>query len=106
MKKEIRLTKKENEIIYLVQNGYVFITGNDFGAFISMGYDNRKIRMDVWRSLLVKNLIFQNCNNHYQFDLTEKGKHIKTTPVKFPPWATFISIKEYTDYKNNQIDKP
>lgn len=82
----MKLTPKQNEVIFLLQNGYVLVTGPDCGAILTMGYDNRVLRLDLFFNLVKKKLIYQE-SAFFHYVLTDFGKSTKTTPVPIPDLA-------------------
>lgn len=79
-----KLTKKENEIIYRLQSGWILITSND-SCWIRCCGDNDKgflFGTRVFANLLEKELIAQQLRHPFNYVLTQKGKEISVKEVK------------------------
>ena len=83
-KVKIKLTPKQNSVIYCLQNGWVLITDMMMsGAIVG----NNKLQYNIssglfWR-LVNMNLIYQKIDNGFDYTLTELGKNCITKKVDF-----------------------
>lgn len=85
----MKLTPKQNEVIYLLQNGEILITDSDTkGALLTNSTKtiNGSIRLNnrIFWNLVDKDLIYQGSwmESRCSFILTKKGKEIKTKTPK------------------------
>jgi hypothetical protein len=72
----IKLTPRQKEVVKKLQEGWVFITGSDFGAILSKGYENEQIRLNLFFNLVKKGIIWQE-HEHYNYILSDLGREIK-----------------------------
>ena len=79
---KIKLTPKQNAVIYLLQNGWELITDSEMrGAEVCNSTHQFHINGGLFWNLVEKGLIFQNRMKGDWYTLTELGKEIKTKPV-------------------------
>ncbi len=79
----MKLTPKQNCVIYLLQQGWVLITDQSMTGAI-VGNENWEFRINgglFWR-LVNMDLIYQDLSWPFDYKLTTLGKKIKTKPVE------------------------
>jgi len=81
---DVKLTKKQIEIIKKARDGYEFFIGTSETSgrqhyYISKGFDNIYFRADTFTRLLHNKLIYQEQRTYY-YELTELGETINLTP--------------------------
>jgi hypothetical protein len=82
---DMRLTKKQNEVIYCLQNGWVVVTDNTVtGAWIAGDTGQFHINNGVFWRLVDKGLLWQSTHlkDRHCYVLTDKGWDIKTKKVE------------------------
>ncbi len=83
--KAVKLTPKQNAVIWCLQNGWILITSSDMkGAIVAGKTLQFEINAGLFWRLVHKDLIYQGTwrESRYDYILTEKGKQIKTKPVE------------------------
>jgi len=80
-----KLTPKQNAVIWCLQNGWFLLTDREIkGAYVVSEKLKYHINNGLFWRLVDMNLIYQGtAKEHFEYILTEKGKHIKTKPVSF-----------------------
>ena len=78
----MKLTPKQNMVIYCLQNGWKMLTDqSESGAWIvNEKYEFHINNGIIWR-LMEKTLIGQSLSSPFEFGLTLQGRKIKTKPV-------------------------
>lgn len=82
--KPLKLTPKQNAVIYCLQNGWSLITDSGFkGAFVGNDKMQFEINAGLFWRLVKMDLIYQGDfkTSRFGYVLTEKGKSIKTKKV-------------------------
>lgn len=81
----MKLTPKQNAVIYLLQQGWVLIT-SAYDKFVTVAGKSHQFNISItlfW-NLVEKGLIYQSMNwekDRFAYILTKLGKEIKTKPV-------------------------
>lgn len=79
---DLKLTVKQNCVIYCLQNGWVLVTDMEAtGAIVGNNKSQYRINNGLFWRLFDMGLIYQNSREGHAFTLTEKGKSFKTKPV-------------------------
>lgn len=80
---KIKLTPKQNDVIWCLQNGWVLITDSSSkGAIVAIAQKEYKINNGVFWNLVDKGLIYQGFAIYrFNYILTDLGKSIKTKPM-------------------------
>ena len=79
----IKLTPKQNAVIYCLQNGWVFITDMEVkGALVCNNKYEFRINNGLFYRLIELGLVYQGLV-YQEFVLTELGKRIKTKKIEF-----------------------
>jgi hypothetical protein len=82
--KKVKLTVKQNAVIWCLQNGWILITdSNRKGAIVAANKQQYQINNGLFWRLVHMDLIYQGdfATHRYNYVLTELGKTIKTKPV-------------------------
>ena len=81
---EIKLTPKQNAVIYCLQNGWILVTDSEVrGATVARNKISFTINNGVFWNLVDKGLIYQGGNEvRHHFVLTTLGMKIKTRKVE------------------------
>lgn len=78
----MKLTPKQNAVMYCLQNGWMLITDCEMrGADVCSKTHQFHINGNLFWNLVEKGLIFQNSAERFYYTLTDLGKTIKTKPV-------------------------
>jgi len=78
----MRLTPKQNAVIWCLQNGWVLITSSESRVIICANNTSQfEFGRRLFDNLLGKGLIHQLISSPFDFVLTKEGKNIKTKPV-------------------------
>lgn len=77
----MKLTKKQIEIVFLMQNGYILLIGQSETSFrpyymVSKGYTNVYFRSDTFARLMESDLIYQELSYPFNWLLTKKAKEL------------------------------
>ncbi len=78
---ELKLTPKQNQVIWCLQNNWILVTSCDMkGACVSLNKENQfNINNGVFYNLVDKGLIYQSgAESGFWYLLTSLGKSIKT----------------------------
>lgn len=82
----MKLTVKQNAVIWCLQNGWELITSNDIpGALVVTKKHEYRISNRLFWNLVDKGLIYQGSWDKHRYDyvLTPFGKNIKTKKIDF-----------------------
>jgi predicted transcriptional regulator len=81
----MKLTAKQNAVIYCLQNGFSLITSDEMkGAIVGSNNYEFRINNGLFWGLLKKGLIAQGTQRQrFNYGLTELGMSIKTRKVNF-----------------------
>jgi hypothetical protein len=80
----IKLTRKQNAIIYCLQNGWVLITSKDHPQVLCCTKELEFwITSSMFWKLVNMGLIYQQLSYPFDWVLTREGKEFKTKPVSF-----------------------
>ena len=76
---KIKLTKRQAEVVGLMQDGWEFFTGlseatNRQYFLVSKGYDKEQFNASVFSNLLSKGIIYQEMQHPFNWHLTELGE--------------------------------
>lgn len=78
-KDKIKLTAKQMEVVKCLQGGYILICNSERkGAIVANAKPRHEFRINngvFWR-LVEKGLIFQDSNDHFNYNLTTFGKSL------------------------------
>jgi len=77
---KIELSKKQKEVVSILQRGGCLITSNEMkGAEVWDIVTNKSFRISnrVFWNLVDKGMIFQNMNKHQNYTITKYGKTIE-----------------------------
>jgi hypothetical protein len=78
----MKLTAKQNMIIYAMQQGWELITGYDQKYVCCCSNSGQfNFSLTIFFNLLAKDLIEQQQHPTYDYVLTKLGKEVKTKPV-------------------------
>ena len=78
----MRLTPKQNMIIYAMQQGWFLITNCDSKIITCCSNDGQfEFSSTIFYNLKRKGLIDQDFGPHFDYHLTKKGKALLTKPV-------------------------
>ena len=79
----MKLTIKQNAVIYHLQNGAVIITDSDYKGAVIANRKQYRINNGLFWRLVKMNLIYQTTNKYqlYDYVLTPLGESIKTKKV-------------------------
>lgn len=78
----MKLTPKQNAVIYLLQNGWELITNGEMkGAIVGNKDHEFHINNGLFFRLVNKGLIFQNPQADYWYTLTKDGENIKNKKI-------------------------
>lgn len=81
---EVKLTKKQEIVIYALQNGFQLITDNSApGALCCNEEVAFEVRSQVFWNLVTKDMIYQEMEWPFDYVLTDAGKKIKTREIEF-----------------------
>lgn len=79
----MKLTPKQNAVIWCLQNGWQLITNCDMkGAWVAKQSQQFHINGGIFWNLYKKELIYQQPHPPFDYVLTELGKTIKTRKVE------------------------
>lgn len=80
----MKLTPKQNAVIWCLQNGWILITDNGHkGALVAGDKSEYHINNGLFWRLVKMGLIYQRLGYPFDYVLTIAGEEIKTNPVKF-----------------------
>ncbi len=82
----LKLTPKQNAVIWCLQNGWEIIAGSESSwvTIANSDYEYKITSALFWKLTEEYGLIQQNMyRNRWDWELSEKGKIIKTKPVEF-----------------------
>ena len=78
---EIKLTKRQREIVKKMQDGWgLFVGLSESGRVyqhVSKGYENDYFNVSVWNALRANGLIDQEQSHPFNWELTKLGESIK-----------------------------
>ncbi len=82
MSTEIKLTKKQKEIVKKMREGWVLMVGQSETSgriyqMVTKGYDRTYFNSTVFSNLLQKDIIYQQNSPPFDYILTDRGKTIK-----------------------------
>jgi uncharacterized SAM-binding protein YcdF (DUF218 family) len=82
---QIKLTPKQNAVVWCLQNGWVLITGSEMkGATVCNKTHEYHINNGLFWRLVILGIIHQTGGEtNFDFRLTKIGANIKTKPVTF-----------------------
>lgn len=84
MDKKISLTKKQKEVVELMQNGWILLVGQSetngrVYQYISKGFDNIYMNATLFSNLISKGMVYQQQRHPFDWVLTDLGESIEFT---------------------------
>lgn len=81
---KITLTKKQNDFIYCLQNGWVIISSNESKSVVCGNLKSQfTVSATIFWNCVNKGLIYQQSQSPFHYILTQEGKEIKTKQCNY-----------------------
>jgi len=88
----MKLSLKQNAVIYCMQNGWSLITDRDNNYVVCYNKTHQfQFSLTIFWNLYKKGLIYQQINPPFEYVLTGEGKEVKTAKIDF---TTPTSVKK------------